>query len=86
MTNIFGEYIKSLRKDKSIRQAAKDIGVSHTYLDSLEKGYDPRTDKVRSPSIMMVYKIAKYYSVSEYDLFDMVIADEEDEECTHHQK
>lgn len=86
MTNIFGEYIKSLRKDKSIRQAAKDIGVSHTYLDSLEKGYDPRTDKVRSPSIMMVYKIAKYYSVSEYDLFDMIIADEEDEECTHQQK
>ncbi|MCJ1765836.1 helix-turn-helix transcriptional regulator [Mammaliicoccus sciuri] len=86
MTNIFGEYIKSLRKDKSIRQAAKDIGVSHTYLDSLEKGYDPRTDKVRSPSIMMIYKIAKYYSVSEYDLFDMIIADEEDEECTHQQK
>lgn len=78
MSNVFGGYIKSLRSDKSIRQAAKDIGVSHTYLDSLEKGYDPRTDKVRSPSIMTVYKIAKYYGVSEYDLFDMVIADEED--------
>lgn len=75
---MLGDYLKTLRGNKSIRQAAKDIGVSHTYLDSLEKGYDPRTDKVRSPSIMTVYKIAKYYGVSEYDLFDMVIADEEE--------
>ena len=75
---MLGEYLKNLRGNKSIRQAAKDIGVSHTYLDSLEKGYDPRTDKVRSPSIMTVYKIAKYYGVSEYDLFDMVVAEEEE--------
>ena len=75
---MLGEYLKTLRGNKSIREAAKDIGVSHTYLDSLEKGYDPRTDKVRSPSIITVYKIAKYYGVSEYDLFDMVIADKEE--------
>ena len=75
---MLGDYLKTLRGNKSIREAARGIGISHTYLDSLEKGYDPRIDKVRSPSIMTVYKIAKYYGVSEYDLFDMVIADEEE--------
>lgn len=61
--NTFGNYIKQLRCDTSTRQAAKDIGVSHTYLDSLEKGYDMRTNSKRSPSVVTVYKIAKYYNV-----------------------
>lgn len=73
--NTFGNYIKQLRGDTSTRQAAKDIGVSHTYLDSLEKGYDMRTNSKRSPSVVTVYKIAKYYNVELERLCDMIIND-----------
>lgn len=73
--NLFGEYIKQLRGDTSIRQAAKCIGVSHTYLDSLEKGYDMRTNSKRSPSVVTVYKIAKHYNVSLNELCEMIIQD-----------
>ena len=73
--NTFGNYIKQLRGETSTRQAAKDIGVSHTYLDSLEKGYDMRTNSKRSPSVVTVYKIAKYYNVELERLCDMIIND-----------
>ncbi|WP_223588264.1 helix-turn-helix domain-containing protein [Neobacillus bataviensis] len=33
--NEFGEYLKALRGNKSIREAAEGIGVSHTYLTTL---------------------------------------------------
>lgn len=73
--NTFGNYIKQLRGDTSIRQAAKDIGVSHTYLDSLEKGYDMRTNSKRSPSVLTVYKVTRYYNVDFKQLCDMIIND-----------
>lgn len=80
MVNTFGEYIKTLRKDKSLREVAKHINISHIYLDSLEKGYDPRSGMKRSPSVITVYNIAKFYDVSKEVLFDKVIADGEDNE------
>ena len=70
-----GKYLTSLRKDKSIRQAAKEIWISHTYLDSLEKGYDFRTGKVRTPSVTTIYLLAKYYRVPMQLLFDLSIKD-----------
>lgn len=73
--NTFGNYIKQLRGDTSIRQASKDIGVSHTYLDSLEKGYDMRTNSKRSPSVLTVYKVTRYYNVDFKQLCDMIIND-----------
>ena len=73
--NLFGEYIKQLRGDTSIRQAAKCIGVSHTYLDSKKKGYDMRTNSKRSPSVVTVNKIAQHYNVDFKQLCDMVIND-----------
>lgn len=73
--NTFGHYIKQMRGDKSIRQTANDIGISHTYLDSLEKGYDMRTNSKRSPSVVTVYKIAKYYNLELEQLSEMIISD-----------
>ncbi|WP_145454872.1 helix-turn-helix domain-containing protein [Staphylococcus pettenkoferi] len=64
----FGKKLKSLRGDKSIRKAAEGIGISHTYLDSLEKGCDPRTGKERKPTWEVLYKIAKYYKCDVDDL------------------
>jgi len=73
--NTFGNYIKQLRNGISIRESAKNIGISHTYLDSLEKGFDIRTNGKRSPSVVTVYKIAKYYNVEIEKLCEMIITD-----------
>lgn len=66
--NEFGEKIRELRGKESLRKASKGIGISHTYLDSLEKGFDPRTHKERKPTIEVLHKISKYY---DYDLFEL---------------
>ena len=68
---MLGDYLKTLRGNKSIRQAAKDIGISHTYLDSLEKGYDPRTNKKRIPSVDTMMKISEYYNIPLSDLIEV---------------
>lgn len=63
--NELGKYLKQLReeKKKSIRKASEEIGISHTYLDSLEKGYDPRTNKERKPTPDILKKAAAYYDI-----------------------
>lgn len=61
--NELGDYLKDLRGEKSLRQASKDIGISHTYLDSLEKGFDPRTKKERTPTREVLRRISAYYTV-----------------------
>lgn len=66
--NEFSKKIKHLRGKQSLREASKNIGISHTYLDSLEKGYDPRTGKERKPTIEVINKISKYYK---YDFFEL---------------
>lgn len=71
MMNEFGKKIKELRGDKSIREASRGIGISHTYLDSLEKGVDPRSGKERKPTIEVLYKIAKYYNYDFVSLLSM---------------
>ncbi|UXS60504.1 helix-turn-helix domain-containing protein [Staphylococcus ureilyticus] len=66
--NDFSQKIKELRGDKSIRKAARGIGISHTYLDSLEKGYDARSGKERKPTVDVINKISKYYN---FDFFEL---------------
>ena len=39
--NALGKAIRKARGDLSLRDYAKKIGISHTHLDSIEKGYDP---------------------------------------------
>ncbi|WP_459470198.1 helix-turn-helix domain-containing protein [Staphylococcus cohnii] len=69
--NEFGEKIKELRGNQSLREAAKNIGISHTYLDSLEKGFDPRSGKERKPTSEIVGKLANYYNYSYFDLMKL---------------
>ena len=66
--NDFGKKLKELRGNQSIREASRNIGISHTYLDSLEKGIDPRTGKERKPTIEVIHKLSKYYNVDFFDL------------------
>ncbi|WP_144704941.1 helix-turn-helix domain-containing protein [Fictibacillus phosphorivorans] len=66
----FGQYLKELRGKKSIREVARDVGISHTYLTTLEKGFDPRTKKLRKPNIDVLKRIASYYGVPTADLIN----------------
>ena len=56
--NMLGEYVRKKRGEKSLREFAKICKLSHTHLDSIEKGYDPRTGKPVSPTIEALKKIA----------------------------
>lgn len=62
--------IEEIRKERGIRQdeLAKVMGVSRQTISSLENGR-------YNPSIMLAYKIAKYFNMSIEDVF---IFDEED--------
>ncbi|MBP2642928.1 MAG: helix-turn-helix protein [Firmicutes bacterium] len=54
-----GDYVRNKRGEISLRDFAKNCGISHTHLDSIEKGYDPRSGKPVSPNIEVLRKIAK---------------------------
>jgi transcriptional regulator with XRE-family HTH domain len=47
MENRLGEYIKKYRLEHglSLREFAEKVGISHTHVDSIEKGIDFRTGK-----------------------------------------
>lgn len=51
-----------LSKNWSIRQAAKKMGISYSYLSILEKGKDPRTGKDSNPKPEMLKIISKAYN------------------------
>ena len=65
--------IEAIRKEKGIRQEefAKAMAVSRQTISSLENGR-------YNPSIMLAYKIAKYFDMTIEDVF---IFDEEDVNC-----
>ena len=56
--------IEDIRKERGIRQEdfAKSMGVSRQTISSLENGR-------YNPSIMLAYKIAKYFGMSIEDVF-----------------
>lgn len=58
-----GELLKEMRGDMSLRDAAEKLGVSHTYLQRLESGVDPRSGKKIIPSITTLRTIAEGYKV-----------------------
>ena len=56
--------IEAIRKERGIRQEefAKSMGVSRQTISSLENGR-------YNPSIMLAYKIAKYFDMTIEDVF-----------------
>lgn len=66
--NEFGKFLLKLRGKRSLRDVHKATGISHTYLSTLEKGYDPRTKKERKPSYEVLQKISDYYAVDYFEL------------------
>lgn len=61
----FGERIFEARMKKgwSLREASARIGISHTYLSSIEKEYDPRTGNPVTPSPDSLLKICNAYNL-----------------------
>ena len=86
--NAFGDKIRAARGELSLRDFAKKIGISHTHLDSIEKGYDPRTGKPVKISLDTIRKISEgtgipLYELIEFDLNELIeIADKPVEQRT----
>jgi len=77
-SNNLGKFIKKLRveKDLSLRELAELTSLSHSYLNNLENGSDPRSGKPLSPSIPTLEKLSVGLNVSLHKLIDMVRGDE----------
>lgn len=65
MTNYLGSFIKQKRGNMSLREFANLIGISHSHLDSIEKGYDPKTGKPVNISLEVLNKLAKVLDVED---------------------
>lgn len=57
-----GELLRNLRGKESLRDASKRIGISHTYLDTIEKGYDKRSGNPVNPTPETLKLISKAYN------------------------
>lgn len=67
------ELIVTKRKDLklSLREAAKKIGISHSYLSTLEKGIDPRTNAPIKPTPETLNLISNAYNLNYEQLMEL---------------
>lgn len=75
MNNNLGEYIKARRQEMgmSLREFGKVCGVSHTHIDSIEKGYDVRSGRQVNLTGTTVSKLAGALGVEEAELMNMYL-------------
>lgn len=66
--NYIGTFIRNYRGKMSLREFADKCGISHTHLDSIEKGYDPRTGKPVRVTVDTLKKIANTMGMTINDL------------------
>ncbi len=71
MYNIFGDYIhrKRTAQKLSLRKFGELCGLSHTHIDSIEKGIDYRNNKQVRPTNDTVLKIANALKVNKEIMF-----------------
>ena len=72
MPNELGKFLKQQRGKISLREYAKQIGISHAYLNILERGFDPNTGKEANVSSGVLEKISKKCNISINALYDMI--------------
>ncbi|MFJ8529669.1 helix-turn-helix domain-containing protein [Bacillus sp. NPDC094106] len=72
--NTLGKVISDYRlKNKlSQRDFATLCDVSHSYINKLEKGVDPRSGKPVEPTLLMIEKIAKAMKKSKNELLEEI--------------
>lgn len=75
MTNTLGEFIKERRlsMSMSLREFGKKCGVSHTHIDSIEKGYDERTGRTVNLTGTTIRKLATALEMEEAELMNMYL-------------
>ena len=73
MVNNLGQYLQNERnkRNMSLREFSKYLGISHSYLNKLENGVDSRTGKPVSPTIEMLNDISKSLHFSLEYLLEM---------------
>lgn len=65
MIDKLSAFVRAKRGDMSLREfALRCDGISHTQIDSIERGVDPRTGKPVRPTIETIAKLAKGTGVS----------------------
>lgn len=67
----FGDFLKQLRGDLSLREAAKRSGLSYSYISSLESGKHPRTGDVITPSPETLKALSTAYKYDYEELMQM---------------
>lgn len=55
----------------SLREFAALCGISHTHIDSIEKGYDVRSGREVNPTSATIRKLAKALNVPESELIEL---------------
>ena len=70
MENKIGEYVKAYRVKKglSLRAFGELCSMSHTHVDSIEKGFDVRTGRAVNLTSATVSKLANVMGISEAEL------------------
>lgn len=66
-----GDLLLQLRGKQSLRSASKKIGISHTYLDIIEKGVDARSGSPVNPTPDTLKSIAKAYDYPYLELMNL---------------
>ena len=66
--NALGKRVREARGDMSLRDFAQKCDISHTHIDSIEKGIDPRTGKQVSVRWETLEKISNATGLSVYYL------------------
>lgn len=71
-TNELGKLLRAKRGEKSLREFAEFLGISHAYLDSLEKGFEPKTGKKINVGVDTLNKIASKLNLEKETILDII--------------
>jgi len=66
-----GELLKELRGDEALRDAAKRMDITHSYLAMLERGKDRRTGNPIKPTPETLQRIANAYKCDYVKLIEL---------------
>ncbi len=77
-----GAKVHELRGKRSLREFAQILGISHSYLDCIEKGYDYRTGKQVRISADVINKIAIGAKADSTELYRLHLLDSEEQIST----
>lgn len=75
---LLGNFVREYRKEHglSLRDFGKICGISHTTIDCIEKGYDPRTGKSINITNATISRLSNAMGVSPATLVDLSLGDD----------